>query len=509
MRLSTLLEGLREKQASRRDDPDIRGIAYDSRRVAPGSLFVAVPGFHLDGHLFLADAASRGAAAVVVQADRQEKVNQTLSASASPPPVIVVPDSRRALAELAAAFFDYPARKLKVIGVTGTDGKTTTTFLISAMLETAGYSTGLIGTVDFKVGDTVWYNDTRQTTPESLEVQELLNRMVAEKVDYAIIESTSHGLALERLTGCEYDVAVFTNLSSDHLDFHRTREQYLRDKARLFEMLGDAYDKGIAKTSILNADDASCSYLCRLSPPKIITYGVENTACVMAKDIELSALGTRFTAITPLGEVELRLAMGGMFSVYNALASVSVALSQCIELATIKKALESVKGVPGRLERIDQGQPFTVIVDYAHTPAALEKVLLMLRPLTRGKLVVVFGCAGERDRGRRSGMGQVAGKLADFSVVTSEDPRSEDPAAILDEIEKGLLSSGRQARNDYTKVVDRRDAIRYAFENAAPGDLVLLAGKGHEKCIIVGNERIPWDDREVAREVLREMMNDK
>lgn len=500
MQLSTLLEGLTKKQVSRYDDLDIVGISYDSRRVNPGFLFVAIPGFHVDGHRFIGDAVGRGAVAVVIQEDRKGQV----ASMPAPPVVVSVPDSRRALAELAAAFYDYPARKLRVIGVTGTDGKTTTTFLISAILEKAGYRTGLIGTVDFKVGDKVWYNDTRQTTPESLEVQELLSQMVEAHVDYAIIESTSHGLALERLTGCEYDVAVFTNLTSDHLDFHQTMEQYLRDKARLFEMLSTAFDKGIHKVSILNADDPASDYLRSVSPPKVLTYGVENTASVTARDIQLSGLGTNFVAITPIGEIKLELKLPGMFNVYNALASMSAAISQGVSLATIKQALESVAGVPGRMERIDLGQPFTVIVDYAHTPAALEKVLGILRPLTQGKLMVVFGCSGERDRARRPGMGQVAGRLADFSVITDEDPRSEDPAAILDEIEAGLCAAGRQANRDYAKVLDRRDAVRFAFGKAAPGDLVLLAGKGHERCIIVGNERIPWDDREVAREILRE-----
>ncbi|MFH1485694.1 MAG: UDP-N-acetylmuramoyl-L-alanyl-D-glutamate--2,6-diaminopimelate ligase [Chloroflexota bacterium] len=505
MKLSTLLQGMGAIQASRHDDLDINGISYDSRRVSPGFLFVAIPGFHVDGHSFIADAVARGAVAVVVQEDRKDAIGSAVAAAPTPPAVIGVPDTRRALAELAAAFYGYPARKLRVIGVTGTDGKTTTCYLISNVLEKAGYRTGLIGTVDFKVGDEVWYNDARQTTPESLEVQELLSRMVDAKVDYAIVESTSHGLALERLTGCEYDVAVFTNLSSDHLDFHQTLEQYLRDKGRLFEMLSEACNKGIDKVSILNADDAASDYLRRLSPLKVIDYSVERTASVMARDIRLSGSGTSFTAVTPMGNTRLEMKLGGIFSVYNSLAAIAVAVSQKVSLAVTKEALESMGGVPGRMEQIDLGQPFTVIVDYAHTPAALEKMLGILRPLAKGKMLVVFGCAGERDKARRPGMGKVAGRLADFSVVTNEDPRSEDPVAIIDEIEVGLKSAGRQANTDYARVVDRRDAIRYAFEKASPGDLVLLAGKGHEKCIIAGNERVPWDDREVARETLREL----
>lgn len=497
MKLSRLFSGLPVEPFH--NDLEVNGICYDSRRAGPGFLFVAVPGFHADGHQFVADALRRGATAVVVQ---QDHLPGTHVDSVE---VISVPDSRRALALLAATFYDHPARKLRVIGVTGTDGKTTTTFLTNHMLERSGYRTGLIGTVDFKVGDNVWYNDTRQTTPESLEIQELLGSMVDEKVDYAIVESTSHGLALDRLTGCEYDVAVFTNLSSDHLDFHQTREQYLRDKARLFEMLKDSYHKGIDKVAIINADDPSCDYLRSVSPPNVVTYGIEKGASITAGEIKFSGLNTSFTAVTPQGEMVLDLKMAGMFNVYNSLAAIAVGLSQGLSLATVKEALESMGGVPGRMERIDLAQPYSVIVDYAHTPAALEKVLHMLRPLTERRLIVVFGCAGERDRARRSGMGEVAGRLADFSVVTSEDPRSEDPKAIIDEIGEGLKSVGRQPEKDYVGVVDRREGIRYAFEKASKGDVVLLTGKGHERCIIVGNERIPWDDREVAREVLREL----
>jgi len=505
MKLSSLLEALPSKDVLCFDELDIKTICYDSRQAQPGYLFVALPGFHVDGHDFIPDAVARGATAIVAERRWVESNQDSGRIAQLTLPLVVVNDSRRALAELSAAFYDHPGRKLRVIGVTGTDGKTTTIHLINAILEEAGYRTGLLDTVDFKIGERWWENETRLTTQQSLEVQQLLANMVQEKVDYAIIESTSHALALERVTGCEYDVGVFTNLSADHLDFHGTQQEYLRAKARLFEMLSEAFPKGIEKASILNADDQAFTALRAVSPPRVISYSIENDSSVRAKDVQLSEKGASFTATTPEGELRILLKLAGIFNVYNSLAAIATGLSQGIKLITAKQALESVEGVPGRMERIDIGQPFSVIVDYAHTANGLQKVLEMLRPLVKGKLVVVFGCAGERDRGRRWGMGQVAGRYADFSVLTNEDPRSEDPVSILEEIESSMATTGRVEGRDYVKIADRRQAIRFAFEMAASGDLVLLAGKGHEKSIIVGNEMLPWDDRLVAREILQEL----
>jgi len=501
VKLSQLLQDLSEKEFLGDPDVEISSLCYDSRKAGPGALFAAVPGFHVDGHRFVTDAVRRGAVAVVAERGRVGSLGDLPEPR---PALVLVDNARRALAKLACAFYGYPARKLRVIGVTGTDGKTTTTYLINAILEEAGYRAGLLGTVEFKVGGGRWNNDTRQTTPESPDIQALLAQMVREKVDYAIIESTSHALVLDRVTGCEYDVGVFTNLTSDHLDFHGSREQYLRDKMRLFEMLGDSWDKGIPKVGVLNADDPAYSVLAAVSPGPVISYGLENPASVTARDLRLRPDGSSFTAVTPEGELEVELPLAARFNVYNALAAIGVGLSQGIALPAIGRALASVTGVPGRMERIDEGQPFTVMVDYAHTPDSLQKVLETLRPLAKGRIIVVFGCAGERDRARRSGMGRVAGELADFAVLTNEDPRSEDPRLILQEIEAGMASSGRDV-SACIKIVDRREAIAYAFKMALPEDVVLLTGKGHEGCIIIGTERVPWDDRRVAREVLREL----
>jgi UDP-N-acetylmuramoyl-L-alanyl-D-glutamate--2,6-diaminopimelate ligase len=359
--------------------------------------------------------------------------------------------------------------------------------------------------VDFRIGSRVWHNETRQTTPEAPEVQELLAEMVQEQVDYAVLECTSHGLALHRVACCEYDVGVFTNLTGDHLDFHQTMEQYRYDKARLFRALATAHGKGIPKTSVLNADDSAFAYMKECSPPSVLSYGLEEAADITARDVRLSPWSTTFITTTPAGDVPIVLPLPGRFNVYNALAAVGVGLSQEVPLDTIKEALASFEGVPGRMQRIDRGQPFNVIVDYAHTPDGLMKVLHTLRPLTKGRLMVIFGCAGERDKGRRYGMGKVAADLGDYSVLTNEDPRFEDPGAILDDIEAGIRSSASGHDHSFVKIPDRREAMRFAFREARSDDLVLLTGKGHERCIIIGNERLPWDDSQVAAELLDKM----
>lgn len=501
MQLSTLLEALRDKEVLHAAEANIGGIAYDSRHVEPGHIFVAVPGFHVDGHSFVGEAVAKGAAALVVHREKLAQVRGV----AGTLPIVAVPNPRHALALLSAAFYGYPSRKLRCIGITGTKGKTTVTHLASDILEGAGYSTGLIGTVNFKVGSRTWANDSRQTTPESPEVQQLLAQMVKEGVDYAVIEATSHALALDRVTGCDFDAAVFTNVSSDHLDFHGSYEQYLQDKARLLLMLSQSYDKGIPKAGILNADDPSFSYLREVSPVPLITYGVKNDATVVARDVVLSGLTTQFTVVAGGQQARVSTSLAGSYNVYNCLAALAVGYSQGIDLEPMAHTLRGAREVAGRMEVIDLGQPFGVIVDYAHTPESLERVLEVLRPLTLGRIIAVFGCAGERDKGRRFGMGRVAAKLADYSIFTNEDPRSEDPTAILEDIATGAGEGGGLPGRHYELVVDRRQAIEHAFRKAAPGDLVLLAGKGHEQSILIGDRKLPWDDRQVARELLEKL----
>ncbi len=492
---------------------DVTAIVYDSREVRPGSLFVArrVKGYHTDGHQYIPAAAAAGAVAAFVEPSYLAE-QPTAKGIAPPLPLVVSPDNSAALADLAAAFYGYPARKLRVVGVTGTDGKTTTTFLISKVLEAAGHQTGLFGTVAFKVGDRIWDNPTRATTPEANEVQELLAQMVAEGCDYAVLESSSHGLAQHRLDHCEYDVAVLTNVTHEHLDFHGSVEQYRRDKARLFDYLHTAVDKGSPKVGVVNLDDPNAAMYIERVPAhgRTLTYAVtSDKADVRAVNVVASADGLQFTALTPVGRVDLNLMLTGSFNVYNALAALTVGISQGISLDRIKAALEAVPGVAGRMERIQAGQPFTCIVDYAHTPDAIDKVLGILRPLTKGRLIAVLGSAGERDLAKRPMQGAVAAKWCDFFVIADEDPRFEDSMKIINEIAAGAEAGGKVAGRDFLKIADRRAAIAAAFDHAAAGDIVALLGKGHEQCIIVGNDKLPWDDRTVARELLSSRNHDQ
>lgn len=493
MKLGALLSQARIPVPDGAADRDVRAIAYDSRKVKKGSLFVAIPGFHRDGIDFVPDAVKNGAIAVVAE----RKVRTKL-------PVAVVPDVRAALADLAAEFFDHPTKKLRVAAVTGTDGKTTTVHLVSDVLEAAGLRTGYATTVDFKLADNEWQNDTRQSTQEALEIQEFCAELLVAGGTWCVLEATSHALALRKIRGIDVDVAVFTNLSSEHLDFHGTLQAYLEAKGILFEMLTQGRDKGVPKAAVLNADDPHWRYLAdRAAGARLISYGIDALADVQATVIAADANGSRLK-ITAFGDtVDLRLPLVGRFNVHNALAAIGAGLAAGTTLAQCRDALARARPVRGRMDRIDAGQPFTVMVDYAHTPESLEKVLALLRPLTPGKLIAVFGSAGERDRTKRPKLAAAAAKYADHFVITQEDPRLEDPALILAEIEAGAVEAGKQRDRDYRVIDDRTEAINAAIAAAADGDTVLLAGKGHEGSIIVGEEKLPWDEAAVARAALR------
>ena len=496
MRLSELLAALPDAvQAG--GDPQIAAICVDSRAVRPGALFVAVPGFVSDGHRYVEQAAERGAAALLIQRDH-------LASTKLPPlPVAVTHNTRAALAAVAASFHGHPGRRLRVIGITGTDGKTTTAYLVNAILEAAGRSTGLFGTIEYKIGGRRFNNPGRLTTPDAIEVQALLAEMVAAGVECAILESTSHGLELHRLDSCEYDVGVFTNLTPDHLDLHQTFESYRAAKGRLFEMLDLPATKSGARYAVLNADDPSSIYLRGRTGAPAVTYGIQEPADVRATEIELRPDGAGFDVQAPGGAVHLNLPLPGLFNISNALAAVCVGLREGIDAGLIADALARFGGVPGRMERIDAGQPFTVILDYAHTGEALRKVLKTLRPLTPGRIIAVFGSAGERGHSRRSGMAEAAAELADFSILTDEDPRFEDPNAIIDEIAASLRERGRREPDDFIRILDRQEAIDEACRRARPDDLVLVAGKGHEQSIEVNGGSIAWDDRAAVQRALR------
>lgn len=485
-----------------RGDPHatVAAIEHDSRLAGAGTLFVAVPGFTVDGHSYLAQVAVAGAAAVIVQRDRA-----TLwRGLAAGPVVVTVEDTRVALAAAAAWFHGHPGRDLSVVGITGTDGKTTTSHIVTSVLEASGARVGRLGTVDTYMPGESGHVAERMTTPEAPEVQGLLRRMVDAGCDFAIVESTSHGLALHRLDHVEYDIAAFTNITGDHLDFHKTFEAYREAKGQLFAALGSSFDKGVPKVAVANADDPSANMLLALAAgAEALKFGLDARELdVTARNIALRPDGTSFRLVTRAGMAEVNLGLPAMFNVMNALTAAGVGLASGLDVQTIAEGLSRAPGVPGRMERIDCGQPFGVIVDYAHTGDAVRKVLEVLRDVTGGQLLIVVGAAGERDPGRRFGVGRAAAEGADFAVFTNEDPRSEDPAAIVREIGRHAEAAGRVRGRDFVEVEDRREAIVEALRRAQSGDMVVVAGKGHEQSMVYGRESRPWDDRDVAREEL-------
>ena len=491
MRLTQLLAGV-SVQKNPADDPEISGICYDSRRVRPGDCFIAVKGTHTDGHDFVQAAVAAGARAALVE----RRVDAT-------GPLVVVTDTRRALAQVAATFFGHPSRSLVLIGVTGTDGKTTTTTLIHRMLEESGRRAGAMSTVDLRVGSAVDLNQSRQTTPEAPDLQEQLAMMRAAGIQVVVIETSSHGLALDRVTGCEYDLAVYTNIAHEHLDFHRTLDAYREAKARLIDLAAESLDKGVVKTAVLNRDDPSYAYLSRRPIARRLTYGIQLEGDITATRIEPFGEGLRLEATTPLGPLGLELHLIGRWNAYNALAAAACGIALGLSLPEIRSGLEAVTGITGRMERVDAGQPFTVIIDYAHTPQSLEKVLRELRSVSSGRLITVFGSAGERDRDKRPWMGEIAAWLSDYAIFTNEDPREEDAGEILREIASGAEAAGWRQGANYACVEDRAEAIALAVERAQPGDTVLLAGKGHEQSIVVGRSSTPWDERAAAEAAIQ------
>jgi UDP-N-acetylmuramoyl-L-alanyl-D-glutamate--2,6-diaminopimelate ligase len=463
--------------ASRTANPapvDVTDLAYDARRVTPGALFVCVPGLKADGHDFAPDAVAGGAAALVVERELD-----------LPVPQLVVADARGAMALAADAFFGQPTGELEVAGVTGTNGKTTTAFLLFAILAAAGRRPGLLGTIENRVGGE--RRAAVRTTSEAIDVQRLFREMLDAGDASCAMEATSHGSALKRLLGVRFAVLVFTNLSQDHLDFHGTLEDYYDAKRRLF---AEADVDGRRPPGVVNVDDEHGRRLAeelRALGEEPVTFALAD-----AEDLELTARGARFCVDGIALETRLR----GRFNVENVLGAVKAARVLGIEPEAIVSGVEHVTGVPGRFEAVDEGQPFTVLVDYAHTPEALENVLTEAREITAGRLICVFGCGGDRDRGKRPLMGEVVARLADAAIVTSDNPRSEDPQAIIDEILTGI--SG-----DVDVEPDRAAAIALALERAQEGDVVVIAGKGHEQGQEFADRIVPFDDREVARETLR------
>lgn len=478
----------------------IRSLVYDSRRVEPGSLFVAIRGQHSDGHHFIPQAISRGAAALVV--------DQRYWQGPAPAgvPVVVVADSRVVLAPLAAAFYDYPGRELITIGITGTKGKSTTTDLTAQLLAATGSAVGMISTVDFQIGARRWPNDTRQSTPEAPDVQALLREMVAAGCNMAVIEATSHALSPRwgRLVGCAFAVAVMLNIGHEHLDYHGSFEQYRADKAQLFALLAERTGPTWA---IVNADDPNHHHFLAAAPATAsrLRYGLNEPAEVQGRLIQSGPMGSVVRVSSPWGIADLTVPLPGRFNASNALAALAVALTQGIPLATAAAALASVRAPRGRMAPVNAGQPFGVIVDYAHNPDSFEQIFAMLRPQVQGRMIAVFGSAGERDVAKRAIQGEIAGQMCDLLVLTDEDPRGEDREAIIAQIAAGAERAGKRAGSGYLCIPDRAQAIRAALAAARPGDLVLLLGKGHEGSIIYADHAIPWDEAGEARRALAEL----
>lgn len=474
------------------DDIEITGVAYDSRRVEAGNLFVCIPGYRYDGHSFAQQAVAAGAYALVVE---RELIGLAV-------PQIVVGDARESMGLIAAAFWGYPSRSLRIIGVTGTNGKTTTTYLVKSVLEEAGYKVGLVGTIKNLIGDQEV--EAARTTPESSDLQALFAQMLQAGVSHVVMEVSSHAVSLKRISGTEFDTGIFTNITQDHLDFHKNFDNYLLAKAQFFARIGQDAVKAGAKTVVLNGDDHSSSRIAEYVHVPTLTYGIKEESDLRAGEILLSQKGIEYMAHTPSGTARLQLKLLGEFNVYNSLAAVGAGLAEGISLDIIVRALGKAVGVRGRAELVDEGQDFAVVVDYAHTPDGLENILRTARGFTKNRLSVVFGCGGDRDRTKRPLMGQVAGSYADYTIITSDNPRSEEPAAICEDIVPGLEETA--APGSYQVVVDRRQAIAQALANANPGDVVVIAGKGHEDYQIFKDKVIHFDDREEAAIILKSLL---
>lgn len=473
---------------------DVTGVQTDSREVQAGDLFICLPGYTQDGHEYAAQAVERGAKALVVERRLPVSV-----------PQLIVKDSRYAMAVLANHFYDYPSHEMKVIGITGTNGKTTTAAMLEKIIADQGFVTGLMGTVRMKIGDRSY--DTKNTTQEALELQRNFRSMRDVGTEYCVMEVSSHALAIGRVKGVNFRTAVFTNLTQDHLDFHQSMQRYKEAKSLLFARMGNTFSAlpELHKYAVLNADDDASIDYSAMTSAQVVTYGIDRPADVMAHEIRLSARGTEFTLDSFAGTAKINMKLIGKFSVYNALAAMTAALCEGIPLPAIQRSIEAIQGVDGRFEPVNEGQQFIVIVDYAHTPDSLENVLSTISEFAEGNIICVFGCGGDRDRTKRPLMGSIAARYSDYVIVTSDNPRSEDPESILQDIEAGMKQENMDS-GSYELIVDRRQAIEKAVEMASPKDVVLIAGKGHETYQETNGIRNDFDDRLVAQNAIRRRM---
>ncbi|SES01268.1 UDP-N-acetylmuramoylalanyl-D-glutamate--2,6-diaminopimelate ligase [Gracilibacillus ureilyticus] len=489
MKLRQLAELLLVKCTMGNMETEITGIQMDSRKIEKGNLFICVPeikGFLKDRHSYAEDAVKNGAVALVLERDVEIDV-----------PKIFVNDARYAMSIISSHFFTYPSNELQLIGITGTNGKTTTSYIIEKILSDYGYQTGLMGNNGVKMNDNLYPTDIN--TQESPILQKNLRKMSDSLTDYCVMEVTSQGLDMKRVLGCNFKTAIFTNLTQDHLDYHGTFENYRNTKGLLFSNLGSSFNHNERKFAVLNADDATFHYFKKVAAAEVITYGVKSNADVIARNINMTSNGTNFDVTSFKGDINMDIQLVGIFNVYNALASITATLIEGIPLTSIKESLASLTSIDGRMEIVDEGQEFSILVDYAHTPDALENVLKSIMDFSNGRVITVFGCGGDRDKKKRSIMGQIASSYSDIVIVTSDNPRSEEPTSILKDIEKGINQSKLM---EYKIIEDREEAIYEAVKTAARDDIVLIAGKGHETYQILNDKTIYFDDKEIVKKAI-------
>ncbi|MFC5450187.1 UDP-N-acetylmuramoyl-L-alanyl-D-glutamate--2,6-diaminopimelate ligase [Paenibacillus aestuarii] len=492
MKLNELASALLITHIHGEVNTEITGIEADSRKVKPGDLFLCVPGLTVDGHDYAPRAIELGAAALVTE--------RVLDVSV---PQLVVKDARYAMAALSAHFYGYASKEMKVIGVTGTNGKTTTTYLIERILSDQGFKTGLMGNIHIKIGSD--YEENKVTnTQEALELQRIFRKMADVQTDYCIMEVSSHGLDMGRVKGVQFRTGIFTNLTQDHLDYHKTMDAYQAAKGLLFSRLGNGFSAVDAERqyAVLNADDPASEAYSKLTAAQVITYGIDSECDVRATDIRITAQGTEFRLVSFAGEALFRMKLVGKFNVYNALGAIASTLAEGVPLEQIRNSLERVAVVDGRMEVVSEGQDFLVLVDYAHTPDGLDNALSTIREFAEGNVYTVFGCGGDRDRRKRPLMGEVTAKYSDYLYVTSDNPRTEKPEAILEDIVPGIVGAGFPS-DKYELIADRRLAIQKAIEGAGPKDVVLIAGKGHETYQDIMGVKHDFDDRLVAKAAIR------
>ncbi len=474
MILKDILKGIDYEVLQGSDTIEIDNIQYDSRKAAKGTLFVCITGFKTDGHNFIDSAAEKGSVAFSVEKDVELKEGYTY---------VKVKNNREALAHMAANYYGKPSEKVNLVGVTGTNGKTSTTYIIKSVLDRIGHKVGIVGTIENRIGDKVIHAD--RTTPESLELQELFKEMIEENVTDICMEVSSHSLDLHRVDCCDFDIAIFTNLTQDHLDYHKTMENYKKAKAMLFERCNKC---------VINIDDEAGEYMVSVSKGDIITTAIEKDADLKAENIDITAHGVTFTLDYEGKQYPVELNIPGKFSIYNALGSIGACLFMGIDMETIIVGLKDIQGVRGRFQSIKGKNGVSAVVDYAHTPDGLENILNTAKEFVKGRIITVFGCGGDRDKTKRPIMGEIAGRLSDFCIITSDNPRTEDPETIINEIEVGTKKTGCE----YIKVTDRKEAIYDAVKMAKENDLIVIAGKGHEDYQIFADRTIHFDDKEVV-----------